>query len=328
MKKSAIALAVAGALVASAAQAATTLYGRLALAVAYVDPDQINTISDNDGSWDVINSGSRWGLRGSQDLGNGLSAIYHMETAIQSDTFNGAGGQNGRLAWVGLKGGFGAVKLGSQWSPYYNVAGRTDIFNEAGWFTLYSGPFRINDTVLYETPDSLGNFKGEISLTMDGANGEDAIDSWQAGFNYDGGNWGAGLGYRDNQITDNSSFVIAGSVDFAGASIAAMYESFDSSDNNIPIVGGNIFKDANIFYLTGQYKIGNNILKAGWGYRDPKNIKASNEWALGIQHNLNNRTRVWAEYGKDDIRIATTADPNGDIKTSPSIFTLGLRHDF
>ena len=137
MKKSAIALAVAAALAASAAaQAETTFYGRAALAITYTDTsiDSDTPIGDifDDGIWDIRNAGTRWGVRGSEDLGNGLSAIYHIETNLDADSHNGNGdSQTGRLAWVGLKGGFGAVKLGAQWTPYYNALGATDIFNEA-----------------------------------------------------------------------------------------------------------------------------------------------------------------------------------------------------
>ena len=88
MKKSAIALAVAAALAASAApaQAETTFYGRLATGVTYNNP------RNNDRSnWDVANHGSRWGVRGSQDLGNGMSVVYRLETAIAADNFTGNG---------------------------------------------------------------------------------------------------------------------------------------------------------------------------------------------------------------------------------------------
>ncbi|NIU07387.1 MAG: porin, partial [Phycisphaerae bacterium] len=83
------------------------------------------------------------------------------------DTYNG-GAQKGRLAWVGLKGGFGSVTIGSQWSPYYNVAGRADIFNDAGWYAYYQGPFRIKNSVVYGTPDSISSFKGEVAAVVDG----------------------------------------------------------------------------------------------------------------------------------------------------------------
>ena len=325
MKKSAIALAVAAALAASAAvQAETTFYGRGALAITYEDAqrelEDINSPGDivdffDEGRWDIRNAGSRWGVRGSQDLGNGLSAIYHFETEIIADSYNGRrDGQQGRLAWVGLQGGFGAVKLGSQWTPYYNALGATDIFNEANWFSKYQGPFRQDSSILYETPGSITAFKGEIMLVMDGddsltgsdpLNAEDGIDIYDIGASGTFGPAYIGAAYRNNEVIDSDQWGIAGSVDFAGASIAFLYEDWD--------FGGGFEGDS--YYLTGQYTFGNNILKAGWGRADPDDGSDSDEWAVGVQHNLNNRTRVWVEYQDDDT-------------DDQSLISIGLRHDF
>lgn len=316
MKKSAIALAVAAALAASAAvQAETTFYGRGALAITYTDTspndDELEDFFD-DGIWDIRNAGTRWGVRGSEDLGNGLSAIYHIETNIDADSYNGNGnGQTGRLAWVGLQGGFGAVKIGAQWTPYYNALGAADIFNELNWYDKYQGPFRQNSSILYETPGSITAFKGEVMLVMDGGdslidplNRESGIDIYDIGAS---GNFGpvyVGAAYRNNEVADSDQWGIAGSFDFAGASIAALYENWDFDGD-----------DGDTYYLTAQYAFGNNILKAGWGRADPDNGDNADEWGIGFQHNMSSRTRVWVEYADDDV---------GDEK----LLSIGLRHDF
>lgn len=321
MKKSAIALAVASALAASAAvQAETTFYGRAALALTYtekdriLDPDDINQPDDiidlfDDGVWDIANSGSRWGVRGSQDIGNGLSAIYHFETEITADDYNGRrDGQRGRLAWVGLQGGFGAIKLGSQWSPYYNALGATDIFNEAGWFSYYKGPFRQANSILYETPGSISAVKGEVLLVIDGdanVSEEDGVDEYHIGVSGSFGPAFVGAAYLNDEGVDADQWGISGSVDFAGASIAALYENWD--------LGGDV--DGDTYYLTAQYRLGNNILKAGWGRQDFDDGDEFDEWAVGVQHNLNNRTRVWIEYADDDV-------------DDEAFMSIGLRHDF
>jgi len=319
MRKSAIALAVAAALAASAAvQAETTFYGRAALAVTYTDTsvDNDDDLGDffDDGIWDIRNAGTRWGVKGSQDIGNGLSAIYHIETNIDADSYNGKS-QSGRLAWVGLKGGFGAVKIGAQWTPYYNALGATDIFNEANWFSYYQGAFRQNSSILYETPGSISAFKGEVMLVMDGGdsgidptNEESGIDIYDIGVS---GNFGpayVGVAYRDNEVDNSDSWGITGSFDFAGASIAALYEDWDAGSDN----------DGQTYYITGQYTIGNNILKAGWGSLDPDNGSSLDEWAIGWQHNLNKRTRVWVEYQDADLTGAV----------DEKLLSIGLRHDF
>ncbi|MDL2336436.1 MAG: porin [Pseudomonadota bacterium] len=101
MKKSLIALAVLGAFsTIAAAQSSVTLYGRIDENVTYQDPGKSvsgssggrlgkGVVKLNDG---VVNGfgGSRWGLRGSEDLGDGLRAYFVLESSISADT--GAGG--------------------------------------------------------------------------------------------------------------------------------------------------------------------------------------------------------------------------------------------
>ena len=364
MKKSAIALAVAASLAASAAvQAETTLYGRLCGALTYTDSNGFDDDPDNtelddffDGSWDVISSCSRFGIRGSEDLGNGLSAIYHFETALNSAEFNGDGdGFTGRLAYVGLQGGFGAVKIGSQWTPYYNALGVADIFNEIGWYSFYQGPFRQNDAILYETPASISAFKGEAMIVLDGPSafddegdeiGDDNVDIYDIGASFNIGPAYVGAAYRQNEATDNDQWGIAASVDFAGVSIAALYEDYDSL-GRVPITNADsVFGEDSVntglegkdYALTAQYAFGNNIVKAGFARVDLDDLEIDgaediefeeiDQWALGFQHNLSSRTRVWVEYTNVDYGDIPDADDDDDDDIDTDFVTLGIRHDF
>ncbi len=295
MQKSALALAVAATMVASAvAHAETTFYGSWRMGIQYTDPD-----GPDSSNWDITDHSSRWGVRGSEDLGNGLSAIYQLESRIRADEFNGNGnGFIGRLAWVGLNTGFGAFKIGSQWTPYYNVAGRTDVFNST-WFNLYNGPFRQNNSFVYETPASLEFLKGEVMLVMDGPQGKDDIDIWQVGVNSTFGPVGFGAAYLNNEATDEDQWVVSAGVDFAGANFAAMYEDYDDGEHWEAVI---------------NYGFGNNIIRGAYGQNRPDQGDNVDEWAVGFQHNLSRRTRLWAEYS--------------DLEDSQSLFNVGMRHDF
>lgn len=130
-------IALACALLAGAAHAQTppgvTLYGRMDMAIAY----QARLISsgtvvgghrwhaDSGGS-----NGSRWGLRGSEDLGGGLRALFVMESGLQADT--GVIGQGGRIfgrqVYVGLDSPAGRLTLGRQYTPYFDVLSTSDPF--------------------------------------------------------------------------------------------------------------------------------------------------------------------------------------------------------
>ncbi len=116
MKKSLIALAVAGALTAPmVAQADATLYG--SLRIKLVDNDATNL--------DVQDNASRIGIRGSSDLFSGAKAIFQFEQAVSTETGAFSGG---RLANLGMTGDFGTALFGRIWTPYYNWTGaQTDV---------------------------------------------------------------------------------------------------------------------------------------------------------------------------------------------------------
>jgi predicted porin len=128
MKKTLIALAALSAIAGVAqAQSSVTLYG-------LVDAD-VGRFTTNVGSAGAVKSqsqtkvnpeglnGNRWGMRGSEDLGGGMKAIFNLESGFTID--DGAQGQGalfGRRANVGLAGDFGTVELGRSSSPYSGVA--------------------------------------------------------------------------------------------------------------------------------------------------------------------------------------------------------------
>jgi predicted porin len=217
MKKSILALAVAAALAAPlAAQADTILYGSARVSVDYNDEDPA------DGYWDVVNNDSRLGVQGSEDLGGGLAAIYQMEFGV--DLTEGGNFESNRPKFVGLKGGFGTVTLGTQETPYYHVVGVTDIFNTAksfgetawlgGTFNGFLRPTessgrpsgsltRQANSLYYLTPD-LSGFSAEAMLVMDGSRNDstgtdtgysDGIDLWNIALKYSNGPFFAGVSY-------------------------------------------------------------------------------------------------------------------------------------
>jgi predicted porin len=212
MKKSLLALAVAAALAAPlAAQADTILYGSARVSIDYNDADPI------DGFWDIVNNDSRLGVQGSEDLGGGLSAIYQYEFGVDVTEGSRENFNSNRPKFVGLKGNFGTVTLGTQETPYYHVAGITDIFNSAktfgsdawlgGGFALPGqrsggrelGFIRLDNSILYVSPDFSG-FSGEVMMLMDGRINKnqgfsDNIDIWNVALKYSNGPFFAGASY-------------------------------------------------------------------------------------------------------------------------------------
>ena len=96
MKKTLFALALAGAFAGSAMAAEVTMYGLVDLGVQYTHTDDgVNDTTDTFEMKSGTNSGSRFGLKGEEDLGNGLRAGFVLENGFDADT--GELGQNDRL---------------------------------------------------------------------------------------------------------------------------------------------------------------------------------------------------------------------------------------
>jgi len=164
MKRISIAiLTLSGFSGAALAQSSVTLYG-------IVDEGfMVNTNSKGARQYALVSgteSGSRWGLKGTEDLGGGNAAIYTLEGGLNSST--GALGQNGdlfgRQVYVGLTSTrFGAATLGRQYPTGYDYVGRLSAAADwaaggAGFgahpadLDNLDGTYRINNTVKYKSP--------------------------------------------------------------------------------------------------------------------------------------------------------------------------------
>ncbi|TAM02950.1 MAG: porin [Paraburkholderia sp.] len=145
------------------AQTSVTLYGTIDTSITF-----INHANGSANQWSLGNnsfgnlSGSRWGLRGAEDLGGGLKAIFQLENGFNPST--GSAGQSGRLfgrqAYVGLTAEqYGSLTLGRQYDPLIDlVQGITadnyfgSVFATPGDVDNYDNSFRVNNAVKYTTP--------------------------------------------------------------------------------------------------------------------------------------------------------------------------------
>ncbi|WP_233863726.1 porin [Paraburkholderia adhaesiva] len=160
MKKTTV--AIGAALLALSAQSAfaqssVTLYGIVDTAVRFqtnADPENNNLVSMLEGPI----TGSRWGLKGTEDLGGGLAAVFRLENGF--NLFNGAMSSANtlfnRMAYVGLKSQYGTVTLGNQNSPFFDEMGDTfDPLTVANYWQdswMYNGigsHLRVQNSVKY-----------------------------------------------------------------------------------------------------------------------------------------------------------------------------------
>ena len=128
MKQSALALAVLAALSLSnpaLAQSNVQVYGLIDAGAEFVN----HAGEDGGNAVRVISGGkntSRWGFRGSEELGGGLKAVFNLEGGILMDTGASDGAIFKRQAYVGLEGDFGRVVIGRSFTTVYELVIKFD----------------------------------------------------------------------------------------------------------------------------------------------------------------------------------------------------------
>ncbi len=189
------------------AQAEATVYGRINNVLEFNDSGK----AGEDTTADVSTVGSRFGIKGSADIGNGLTARGHYEFGLNTDKKET--GLNNRIASVGVAGGFGSIDVGNQWSAFYNTTGvdMDPSWNQGG---IGGTPFRASNTVKY------GNSVGPLNLELDLRLNDGGDETGTEGLAGEGG----GLGVRV-AVTDNITLGFA-------------YDNEDRSDMITPAVYG------------------------------------------------------------------------------------------
>ncbi|WP_164720681.1 porin [Burkholderia gladioli] len=187
------------------AQSSITLYGTIDISLSHVGHAR-----GKDNLWLLGNSsmgnltGSSWGLKGSEDLGGGLKAIFQLENGFDPGNGQLAGGRLfGNQAFVGLASErYGTLTLGRQYDPLVDlVQGITagndfgSAFATAGDVDNYDNSFRVNNAVKYASP-ALSGLRFEAMYAFGGVAGRvGAGQSYSAGLAYELGPFSLAGGY-------------------------------------------------------------------------------------------------------------------------------------
>jgi predicted porin len=198
-----LSLALLGTAGAAHAQSSVTLYGVIDEALAYVNHASGNNHLVGLSAGNL--SGDRWGLKGSEDLGGGLKAIFQLENGFNVNTGGlGQGGREfGRQAFVGLTSDkLGTVTLGRQYDPLVDmVQGITgdnywaSIVGTPGDVDNYDNSSRVNNAVKYVSPNYAGlQFEGMYGFS-NGAGTTGQGQTWSGAVAYNNGPLGLAAGY-------------------------------------------------------------------------------------------------------------------------------------
>ncbi|GJG95471.1 porin [Cupriavidus pauculus] len=354
MKRKALAMAALGCVVSggAAAQSSVTLYGLVDSGVEYV-----SHAGANGSSVVKMTSGgkntSRWGLRGAEDLGGGMKAIFTLESGIAVDTgkLDTDNTLFDRRAWVGLQDKkLGSIRMGRDFTTTYDfmlpfdpmgyapnyswatsstaTGGRKDgMFSRSANIVRYDGqfgPVKVGGTMSFgEVPGSFkSSSKYDLGLGYDAGKFSAAV-TWDR-------QMGAGTSTTPADSTDYIQGVHAGaSYDFGALQIYAGYRNYRKTFTTSAAK-----QLSDMYWVGAAYDFTPAFSLYGAVYK--QNIKGDNNGdpimvSLRAQYNLSKRTMAYlsAAYAKarDGQNVSVSRDFVGYANNQVGV-TAGLQHRF
>jgi predicted porin len=354
MKASIIALGALAACAAVSAQAQTnvTIYG-------IMDAAFVGERGGTAGSTSKITSGaasaSRIGFRGTEQLGDGMSAFFTLETGARIDTgtLDANNTLFNRQAFVGLKGKAGAVALGRQYTPWHQAlaqvadpfatgyaAGSKNLFADNG------ANVRASNTISYVSPTLSGAF---VELAYSLGEGADSADGRQYGgaFGYASGPLNVRLAYNsknaETQVAGGRrgrNTLLAANYDlkwvklYAGFNVDKGYNAAPLGNPNNPYGGvrPTASTDGRELLLGLSAPIPGGTVLASIMHKDDRTAfnQDANAWGIGYLYPLSKRTNLYAAYGHIDNHNGAgyTVANNTEAGTGNTGYNLGVRHTF
>jgi predicted porin len=315
MKKSLIALAVAG-LVSAPAFAATSnvdVYGILNVAIQDTD------VSNSD--IQVTDNFSRIGFKGSEDLGGGLKAVWQIETGLGGGSDGmGTSAVGTRNTFVGLAGGFGTFVMGRHDTPYKMATGKYDVFGDTiGDYNLgRTGVRVIENTHDHRSPSAVAyispSFSGltiaaAVVATNTGLNSGDSFDAVSIAAMYGNGPLTVDLAYQNVEVVDNRGIKLGVGYKMGDTKLGFVYEDTD---------GAGAVREGDSWLVNVVHSMGPIALKASYGSVDTDQIEGD-MWALGADYALSKRTAAYVAYS-----VGNNDTTNTDMKG----WNIGVKHSF
>lgn len=355
MNKKLIALAVAGLVSGSAfAQSNVQIYGLIDMGFSHAKGDADKTTGINSG----INDGSRLGFKGTEALGNGISAVFNLEYQLYSDrnVGIGTGGFNSRKAYIGLTGNFGTVVAGRLNAPGDYIEAGMDSTDQSNSFSaLYplaaslgsTMSARLSNAVAYVSP-AMGGFTFVGALSFAGAEeitGSAASSDGKAYSSDQERIFGARISYemgplalayahhRVNDLTNapdlnQREHMVGGTYDLGVAKLFGTYQTVKTTN------GGATINKGKVASLGATVPVGNDLVRVQFARGNPDGAdNASTGFGIRFDHVLSKRTFAYIGYnriGNDDGAAVITGV--GNVTAVPgessSGYGFGIEHAF
>lgn len=359
-------VAVLGAFAGSALAADVQLYGLVDLGLNWTQVDNGKTTTDSFGMGSGQNSGSRFGLKGTDDLGNGYKVGFNLENSFKADdgAFDkgsrlfhresilfvqtpygelSAGRTGGLDSGVGRYGqmGSGATAMSTGWD---NIAKTSKVFLGLG--------DRMDNTLTYQSPKFAGvtvlaqaslkksnvNDKGVAIETEEGSS--DADRYYALGVTYGAGALNAGLVYsqtdwnrtelKDQTNDDNQTVVSAfANYDFGMVKPMVAVQYFDGGKD--VDVANTALNQGYGFVVGGTAPLVGGTLKVQLGWNDYEDVKTGategNNIITGVGYEYPLSKRTFV-YTAAGYTQVKTEKAGVETKTKTSEVMLGMVHKF
>jgi predicted porin len=329
-----IGAALAGGMTAAAAD--VTVFGHIDTSIVNFDDGGSGPNSDDTR---FVCTTCSIGFKGSEDLGNGLKAIFKLDfqydTTVRNDG-DGTGGDGDndnsglldRDQWLGLAGGFGKVRIGTISTGYKShgaaidplyrtVAQGRDVglqssFHRGAGEELQG---RATNTVRWDSPDFNG-VKLVAHYTLDSDESTEDDDPFGIGASYENGGILVFADYMDangsvSTGNDVSVWKVGGKYSMNNFAVYGQYESEDYGTG-----------DFTVWHVAGSYNIDNNMIYVGFGQdEDEPNGGTDIEgesFTIAAVHSMSKRTSAYAAYVSHEEDFAPDEDA----------FAIGLKHKF
>jgi len=319
-------LALAGAASGAAlAQSSVTLYGRVNTTV------ERQKIGDETVTR-MENNASRWGLRGSEDLGQGLKVNFILESGFSPDSgtgnLSGGGMSFNRQSELNLSSPqWGMLRLGSFFpESYFATADYVSLHNhdtgtsaDAFYYdpVWFGGALGSSNKIAYRTPD-IGGFSAEGAISLHEKNTAQRKHGYDLAANYKLGDLALGAGY--SQVDDDKQLGLRALYRFGPYAVGGYFQRNDEE----------VRGTRNNFRIAGSYALGASEFHVNFGHvNEWSHIQDSdaNQWTLGYNYNFSRRTKVYAYYTKVDNKEAANYG-SGAAGADFQSLAFGLRHNF
>lgn len=318
---------------AAVAQSSVTIYGRLNESVERQRAKKQTTIK-------LVDSASRIGFKGTEDLGGGLKANFIIEHGFAADTGTASATFWGRQSEVNLSSSaVGTVRMGTFTSDaYYATADYVSMHNHDTGTSedkLYNYIGRNRNKIGYSSPD-LGGVTFLTSMSLKEATEAGRRNNYDVAINYNGGPLQLGFGYEKadfktvatGAVGKNDQYAFRALYDLGGIVLGGYVQRAKiaglGTRNNFRLSAMYVM-DASEFHV--------NYGRAGDYSKTPGVDTKATQYTFGYNYNLSKRTKVYAFYTKlqDKSGLGSNEGGTGGLVSGGGTFgsfAAGVRHNF